>query len=441
MTAWTAEQILALAPDASSAKNGKSLASLQKWSGLGQSEQAIWGECQGSGKDPYRAQIDRSEPAFKCSCPSRKFPCKHGLGLFLLAANQPAAITDASPPDWVSTWLASRAKRDETRQQKQDQQAAAAADPVAQAKRAEGRQRKVAAGVEELELWLQDRVRQGLASLQSSAYSFWDQPAARMIDAQAPGLARQLREMAGIPNAGGNWSETLLGQLGQLHLLLQGFQRLDTLPSPTQADIRTQIGWTQSQDDLLASNPLTLQDSWLVLGQRVEDEERLRVQRTWLWGQTSDHPALLLQFAHGSQPFETLVLPGSCFEGELAFYSSAYPLRVVLKKRNPELSSVQQIPGFKTIRAALAAYSQAIAVLPWLDRFPMSLQQVIPRQHNGAWVIQDEAGEGLALSSRFERGWLLLALSGGHPLGVFGEWQDETLLPLAVCVDQKFVVL
>lgn len=100
--AWTSEQILALAPDASSAKAGKDLATARKWVSLGCTEQAAWGECQGSGSSPYRTQIDLSEPAFRCSCPSRKFPCKHGLGLLLLLQSNPALFEQAVPPAWVS---------------------------------------------------------------------------------------------------------------------------------------------------------------------------------------------------------------------------------------------------------------------------------------------------------------------------------------------------
>src|SRR5262245_56954309 len=108
--AWTTEQILALAPDAASAKAGQALGVVRHWSGLGAQEQAVWGLCQGSGNDPYRTQIDLSEPAFRCSCPSRKFPCKHGLGLFLSYAAQPAAFSATTTPAWVSEWLESRTK-------------------------------------------------------------------------------------------------------------------------------------------------------------------------------------------------------------------------------------------------------------------------------------------------------------------------------------------
>src|SRR6476469_9727229 len=85
---WTSDRIIALAPDPSSAKAGRELANPRKWVTLGLNEAAIWGECQGSGSKPYRTQIDLIEPAFKCSCPSRKFPCKHALALFLLTDSQ-----------------------------------------------------------------------------------------------------------------------------------------------------------------------------------------------------------------------------------------------------------------------------------------------------------------------------------------------------------------
>src|SRR5262245_9167559 len=129
-TTWTTEQILALAPDGSSAKAGKELATARKWVTLGHDERAAWGEGQGSGATPYRTQIDLSEPAFRCSCPSRKFPCKHALGLFLLLEGQPDAFTQVAPPDWVTEWLASRSERAEKRAQKEER-AAPVPDPKA----------------------------------------------------------------------------------------------------------------------------------------------------------------------------------------------------------------------------------------------------------------------------------------------------------------------
>jgi uncharacterized Zn finger protein len=104
----TEQQVLALAPDSSSAANGKKLMSASKWVSSGKNAQALWGECQGSGSKPYQTQIDLSDFASKCSCPSRKFPCKHALGLLLFAAADAQKIAEAAPPDWVSAWLDKR---------------------------------------------------------------------------------------------------------------------------------------------------------------------------------------------------------------------------------------------------------------------------------------------------------------------------------------------
>ena len=147
---WTADRVVAIAPDSASAKNGKSLATLNKWDNLGKDQQIIWGECKGSGKDPYRTQVDLSEPAFRCSCPSRKFPCKHGLGLLFLMVSQPTILTNGTPPDWVADWIASRAKREEKQKQKLSEPEKIV-DPEAQAKRANARLNKVKAGVQELQ--------------------------------------------------------------------------------------------------------------------------------------------------------------------------------------------------------------------------------------------------------------------------------------------------
>lgn len=437
-TTWTTEQILALAPDASSAKSGRELATPRKWVTLGNDESCAWGECQGSGAKPYQASIDLSEPAFRCTCPSRKFPCKHALGLFLLLADQPAGFTVGPPPGWVSEWLASRAQRAEKRSQKEEK-AEAVPDTRAQARRAVQRETKVAAGLAELDLWLRDLARRGLAAAQGQPFGFWEGPAARMVDAQAPGVARMVREMAGVPASGDGWQERLLERLGQLHLLREGYQRLDTLPPPTQADIRARIGWTQSQEELMAQPGVI--DHWRVLGQRVEIEDRLRVQRTWLWGRDAGKPALLLQFAPVSQAVEGGIPPGIGIDAELVYYPGAVPVRAVIKEHLGQPAPLSALPGWSSIAAAVEAYAAALAADPWLELFPLPLQAVVPIRVGDGWAVRDAEAHLLPLSPRFEWAWELLAMSGGHPLILFGEWDGDTLLPLSACAEGRFCPL
>src|SRR5216117_3257786 len=84
---WGRDQVLGLAPDAASQKAAIGIAGPAKWAGTGCDERVVWGECQGS--SVYKTSIDLDGPAFRCSCPSRKIPCKHALGLLLLWSDGP----------------------------------------------------------------------------------------------------------------------------------------------------------------------------------------------------------------------------------------------------------------------------------------------------------------------------------------------------------------
>jgi hypothetical protein len=321
------EQILALAPDDKSARDGKGLALPARWEHPGANEQALWGECYGSGKKPYQTRVDLHDMAFKCSCPSRKLPCKHVLGLLMMRHEHPAAFTEAEPPPWVAEWLDSRAQRNQKREARQAAPRKKA-DPAAQEKRARERHTRTADGLAELERWLHDLVRRGLSTARGEPPTFWENTAARMVDAQAPGVGRMLREMAAIARMGQAWEEPLLDYIGRLYLLIEGFKRLETLPTDTQADIVTTLGWPQNQDEILATGT-GVRDTWLVLAQRVEEreEDRILAQYTWLWGSESEHPALVLDFAFIKDPLDKSLLPGTRLDADLVFYPGAAPLR------------------------------------------------------------------------------------------------------------------
>jgi len=108
MISYSEDQARAFVTDAGTLQRGQQLAQPAKWNNLGRTDDTAWGECAGSGSKPYLTGIDLREPAFKCSCPSRVFPCKHGAGLLLLLARQPALFPIATPPGWLDEWLAKR---------------------------------------------------------------------------------------------------------------------------------------------------------------------------------------------------------------------------------------------------------------------------------------------------------------------------------------------
>jgi hypothetical protein len=97
---------LALAPDASSAAAGKKLGTPAPWQNLGGYDDAYWGECKGGAL--YQVRVARADLAAKCTCPSRKVPCKHALGLLVLATTMPTVLTATQSPEWVIEWLLRR---------------------------------------------------------------------------------------------------------------------------------------------------------------------------------------------------------------------------------------------------------------------------------------------------------------------------------------------
>ena len=229
----TEEQILQLAPDDSSVKAGKGLATLSKWV-LGEySERAVWGHCQGSGKNPYQTVIDLKDIAFRCSCPSRKFPCKHGLGLLLLYAQQPDQFKQAEEPDWVTAWLDKRAEKAEKKEQKAKSDTPV--DRAAQAKRQQNRHQNVLGGIADLEVWMKDLVRNGFLNISGRAYTLFDNMVRRMVDAQAPGLAQRLRAMQKINFKSESWKSDLTESMGKLYLLMQSYRNLDFFPKTGRA--------------------------------------------------------------------------------------------------------------------------------------------------------------------------------------------------------------
>jgi hypothetical protein len=336
---WTTEQVLALAPDASAAKSGKDLSIPRKWKTLGANSACAWGSIQGSGETPYQTSIDFSGPAFKCSCPSRKFPCKHSLALLLIVAQQPSALSEKEPAPWTVEWLAKRSEKEEKKATKQakaseprDSEAEAKA-AVSVEKRAAARDAKVSAGLIELKVWLSDLVRTGFASLPGKPSSFWTVPAARLFDAQVPGLARRVGSLDGITASGDHWPSRLLRSCAILHLASEAWVRVPELLPEVQADLRATLGFTANQDDVLCVSGI--EDQWLVLGNRVETDERLRVQRTWLFGIDSKRLALCLSFSAGpNQPLDVTLPPGALIDAELVYFPSAWPMRALVKQRN-----------------------------------------------------------------------------------------------------------
>ncbi len=382
------------------------------------SDQAFaWGECQGSGSTPYRVCVEIGDLGYKCTCPSRKFPCKHSLGLMLLLAKSPQSFGSGAIPDWVSDWAARRrpgaAKKPEasdkprasldvalgeTPEPERDEKAEARAAQQRERLKAQ-REESILTGLDELDLWIADRLNRGLAGFMAEASQQCRVLAQRMVDAKASGLATWIdalpSDIFGLPER--MRADAVIEALGSLHLLAEAYRRQDKLPELLHHDVRRLVGWAQERQALLDdATALRVTATWTVIATHVEVQpDKLRRIETWLMGARDGVSAfaVLIDFvpvatgAGGSAFF-----PGEIFRGEVVYYPSAAPLRAVLARRGDAPAT---IPAPTTsLAVALDAYDGRRAAQPWLRQWPMTVSGVACRRHgaDGLWLINGEAG-------------------------------------------------
>ncbi|MEO3812765.1 SWIM zinc finger family protein [Sphaerisporangium sp. B11E5] len=524
---WSRDQVLALAPDASSKKGAQSVSGPGKWPVTGVMPDVLWGECKGSGATPYRACVDLADTAYRCSCPSRKFPCKHTLGLLLLWSADGVSPAD-EPPAWVREWLEQRRARaartapppppspddppgpgsrsaageaadgtggpdatgagpegsgaggsagadgsgagDGARPGGADAGGAAGpggAGADAAARRAAQREERVTAGLAELERWLADQIGQGLASARRDAPAQWQELARRLVDAQAPGVAGFVSRLPRVL-ADEDWPSRLLGEYGLLNLLAVGHRRAAVLPGPLRDTIRSRVGFPVSREDVLAGE--RVRDEWDVLGRRDDEQDHLVSRRVWLRGRRTGRFALVLSFAPPGQPLDASLVTGTAVDADLAFYPGATPLRALVATRHAPVPAAP--PEGTTVAGALTEIAGALTGDPWTDSWPVVLRAATPARTDGLWLLTDPgpeaAGEaggdpaapgstgsatpgtdgnapgppGLLVHPVAGHPWRLLAVSGGRPVTVAGEWTPRGIRPFTAWDEQgRMVVL
>jgi len=431
---FSEEQVLALAPDEASRKSGKELSNPTKWVSKGANRQALWGECQGSGSKPYQTQIDLSNIAFKCSCPSRKFPCKHGLGLLLLYARQQQSFTTDELPAWVQEWISKRAGTAEKKVEPKDKPV----DEAAQAKRMQAREQKVSDGIEELLLWIKDIVRNGILNIPEKSPAFWENMAKRMVDAQAPGLAGMIRELSNTNFYNEGWQTKFIDQLVRIYLLIQAYKNSNSLDELLQADIKSLIGFTQSVEELKAQSGV--KDDWFVLGKQVTQEDQLMVERNWLYGIHTKQYALVLQFFVRNQLLTTTLTPGVTINAELIFYPSCTPLRALVKQQFSIKTNIP-VDGLASWNEVAMLETNYNRYNPFINAYPFVIDALKPVQLNNQWWLKDKENKLMRIEDNFSNIWRLLAISGGETLQLAVTGKENNYAPIGVWYHATYILL
>ncbi len=430
----TPDQITALAPDAASLKAGRGLATGRKWESAGGDDEVLWGLAMGSGKEPYQTRVSLADFASKCSCPSRKFPCKHALGLMFLATSEPAALTQKERPPWVTEWLDSRTAREQKAAARSEEKATKPVDEKAAGKRKAQRENRVGEGIALLQQAIFDLTREGLASNAARDTAAWENLARRMIDAQAPGLAGSLRHLADTVLRDPHVDEELSLELGRLHLLLHSCTNLESHDETTRAELLAQLGVRASTDDVAPREPV--EDDWFIAGRRVEERDRLITSSSWLLGRRSHRWARVLRFAPVPQTIAEPWPLGSTVRATLAFQAGLLPLRALPDGDGFATRATVPDAHEKSLDDLLQRFAGSLAANPFLRALPF----LIPlRPANG--LLADAVGRALPWQAADDLALRIECISGGHTVPMCGEWDGRFLRLLAVLDGDAWIPL
>lgn len=221
----------AAAPNADAIKNGRGLVLKNKFAvlNISEDESILFGECQGSGKEPYRCSCDflrPDKPTHRCSCPSRQFPCKHCLGL-MYAYVQKKPFKTAPVPDDVQAKREKLQARGEKKAVEPDKPKQVNLGALAKKIKAQ------LEGIDVLERLTADLARTGIGNMNAKLAAGVEQQAKALGNAYLPGAQAALHEYTTLfADETGAFAKTssaqrerafseALDQLGRLHSLVK----------------------------------------------------------------------------------------------------------------------------------------------------------------------------------------------------------------------------
>ncbi|WP_230772625.1 SWIM zinc finger family protein [Sphingomonas sp. Leaf4] len=381
-----------LATDQPSLKAAAGLVKPGKWSGVGMSDDGalIWGECAGSGANPYRVMADLRDLGNKCTCPSRKFPCKHSLALLWLHAEAIVPFPTAETPDWVGDWLARRrapSTKAAAPAAPKDLHAARSIDPepvedakadakreAAAVKRAGDTERAILDALGALEGWVGDQLRLGLGGFVDEVTTRCRRIGARLVDGKAAALAGHIDELPArlLALPPGDQVRGATVELARLVLLARACRA-----TPNDPELRRAVATAENRETLLADpSAPRVSGVWEVLAERVHTRrDGLVSQTTWLLNLGgSPRFAMLLDFFPASVGRRGSVFtPGEQFPAELVFYPARSPLRALLLRREAALIDGPPLDWPAIDGPLAAALTDPLLAEPWATERPVLL--------------------------------------------------------------------
>lgn len=190
------QQIVAMAPNANAVANAKKIVKSGGFTSHSYSADDTFymGTCKGSGSSVYTVSLDFAEgdtPVCRCSCPSRQFPCKHGLAFMLeLSENRQWELCEIP-----QTILDKRAKKDAREGKKAEaKEKPKTAKKTNQAARTK-KLKKQLEGLDLAEQVVRELMQAGLGTLTGSSVKIYQDLAKQLGDYYLPGPQRLVQSL------------------------------------------------------------------------------------------------------------------------------------------------------------------------------------------------------------------------------------------------------
>ena len=377
----------------------------------------------------HQSAVFLPELKCECSCPSFKRPCKHALALLFVYTEYQDKFTvqsdEQSIPDRVQKWRDKKTKTLEKKENKIDKPI----DEEARAKRQLAREKKMDAGIEALQTWLNDIVTMGLGRLRQQQHEKFRDIQSRLVDAQVAGLVSYLDEFSSALYQS-NWQMQSSFWLAKLQTAVHLWQNRQQLKPELYEEVKQLFGVNLPTDvwDNISAQILHV----YALGQVTQElvNTRGRYRRQWLWDSQNLRDHLLLDFEIPPYSDFGLTLP---FQKQLALNAKLYP--VVSQQRlrlEDNLMSFNDLSltlvapkGFENFDQAFTQYANGLKQYPLqLVRFFWLEQLRLVKQDKVIYLVDQDQKMCEIEIKQFVELWFLV---GNEPFSAGVEWNGLQL--------------
>jgi hypothetical protein len=415
-----------LAPNAAAIKNARGVVLKRKLVGLFRSadDTLLFGDCKGSGAENYRPSADFSDPSkpvFRCTCPSRQFPCKHSLAI-LYAFVQGAKFEQKEVPVDIAEKRTKIQQRVEKKKEEPDKPHKVNTSAL---------KKKIQTqlgGLELLESLVNDLVRSGLGTLNAKSARQVEEQARQLGNAYLPGAQNALHALTGLFYRSQISSEdeikasdreriysAALDQLNRLHSLCkQGRKYLENrledpeLKPEVETDIAAWLGYAWQLRELKEAGLVQSNVELLQIAFNSHDDwTRQEFVETGVWLNLQSGAVQLTRNYRPYRAAKYIREDDSCFQLMICPELCVYPGNLNPRVRW-EAAEPRQVLKGDYARALGCARTDLKTVLkdvkmqlrtPLGERHPYALLRCRALgQADGEAILEDAAGERLVLA-------------------------------------------